>query len=87
MFGKDENDQGALYAYPGTKVIYDLGIDKKSGTMTAWVNTRNNTGSRMIIGTEGPTELFNLYIDKEQKVNLAVIGSKGFTNIITTDET
>ncbi|MDW8803230.1 hypothetical protein P8V03_19070, partial [Clostridium sp. A1-XYC3] len=44
IFGKDENDQGALYAYPGTKVIYDLGIDKKSGTMTAWVNTRNNTG-------------------------------------------
>uniref|UniRef100_UPI00398992A9 DNRLRE domain-containing protein n=1 Tax=Clostridium thailandense TaxID=2794346 RepID=UPI00398992A9 len=87
VFRNDENYEPALYAYPGTKVVYDLGINKNYGTMTAWVNTRNNTGSRMIIGNEGTGKLFNLYIDGNQKVNLAVINNNGsFTNLTTSDE-
>lgn len=88
VFKKDGSGEGALYAYPGTKVIYNLGINKNSGTMTIWMNTANNTGSRMIIGNEGTSKLFNVYLDKDQKINLAVLNSSSvFTNIITTDET
>lgn len=53
-------------------VIYNLGINKISGTMTSWFNTKGQ-GSRIIFVNEGASQLFNVYIDANQKVNLAVV--------------
>jgi YD repeat-containing protein len=87
VFQTDESGETVLSAYPGTKVIYDLDIDRSGGTMTAWISA-GGSGSRMIIGNEGSTQLFNLYVDVNDKVNLAVMNSDGvFTNVITTEET
>ncbi|MCT8977624.1 DNRLRE domain-containing protein, partial [Clostridium sp. CX1] len=87
VFQRDESGKNALAAYSGTKVVYDLGINKSAGTVSAWINT-SGTGSRMIIGNEGSSQLFNLYVDGNNKVNLAVLNNVGvFTNVITTEET
>lgn len=87
VFQVDESGKTVLSAYPGTKVIYGLGLNKTGGTMTAWISA-GGTGSRIIIGNEGSTQLFNLYADANDKVNLAVMNSAGvFTNVITTEET
>ncbi|MCT8976980.1 hypothetical protein N4T77_10225 [Clostridium sp. CX1] len=57
--------------------------------MTAWANIGiGGTGSRLIIANEGTNRnLFNVYVDEKNKLNLAVINnSNNFTNVITVDE-
>ncbi|MGH4120260.1 RHS repeat-associated core domain-containing protein [Clostridium sp.] len=67
--------------------VYNLGINKTSGTMTSWFST-NGQGSRIIFASEGSSQLLNVYVDANQKVNLALMNNAGiFTNVITTDET
>ncbi|MGH4120258.1 RHS repeat-associated core domain-containing protein [Clostridium sp.] len=68
--------------------VYNLDINKTSGTMTSWFSA-NGQGSRIIFVNEGTSgELLNVYVDANQKVNLAVRNNAGiYTNVITTDET
>ncbi|WP_411681918.1 DNRLRE domain-containing protein [Clostridium thailandense] len=89
VYGIDEDGKPILYAYPGTKVVYNLGISRIQGTMTAWANiSMGGRGSRIIIANEGTnSNLFNVYVDDKNKLNLGIMdGTGNFTSIITTEE-
>jgi len=88
VFETDDNDETALSAKLGTKVVYNLGINKTSGTMSSWF-TETGQGTRMILASEGASgQLLNLYVGSNEKVNLAVRNNAGvYTTIITTNET
>jgi RHS repeat-associated protein len=66
VFEKDENDETVLSAKVGTKVVYNLGINKTSGTMTSWF-TETGKGTRMILASEGASgQLLNLYVGENE---------------------
>ncbi|MBM7871484.1 RHS repeat-associated protein [Clostridium pascui] len=87
--GKFENDEVggvALAARSGTdptKVLYNLGMNKVSGTMGVWFNTSQDKTTRHVIGNQKDTsQLFNVYIDSNDKLNLAIIDKGVFRNLI-----
>ncbi|WP_162920305.1 DNRLRE domain-containing protein [Clostridium fermenticellae] len=89
VYGIDEDGKSVLYAYPGTKVVYDLGISRNNGTMTAWANiSSGGRGSRLIIANEGTDRnLLNVYVDDNNKLNLGIMdSSSNFKSVITTEE-
>ncbi|MDW8803207.1 carbohydrate binding domain-containing protein, partial [Clostridium sp. A1-XYC3] len=69
-----------------SKPYYDLGIDKKSGTLSVWFNT-TGAGTRMIFSNESKTALFNLYINEQNKIVLNSLNkSNAGQNIITAND-
>ncbi|MBE6067564.1 MAG: DNRLRE domain-containing protein, partial [Clostridium lundense] len=91
--GKFENDEAggvALAARSGTattdatKVLYNLGMNKASGTMGVWFNTSQDKTTRHVIGNQKDTaQLFNVYIDSNNQLNLSIIDKGVFRNVIT----
>lgn len=69
-----------------SKLYYDLGINKASGSMAIWFYP-SSTGTRMILGNEGSNgEIFNLYINDQNKVVLNYRDSTNtLKNIISID--
>lgn len=56
---------------PSSRIYYDLGLDKRSGTLALWFNTKGYSQSRTIIANEGSDkQIFNLYIDEQNIINL-----------------
>ncbi|WP_363330961.1 LamG-like jellyroll fold domain-containing protein, partial [Clostridium sp. HMP27] len=71
-----------------SKVLYDLGMNKASGTMSVWFNTSQNGTTRHIIGNQKDTaQLFNVYLDSGNKLNLSILDNGAFRNVITLTDT
>ncbi|WP_081897103.1 RHS repeat-associated core domain-containing protein [Clostridium sp. KNHs214] len=72
-----------------TKILYNLNVNKNAGTMGTWFKTRQTGTVRHIISNEGKnSEILNTYIDKNNKLNIAIKkGDGSFTNLVTSKET
>ncbi|KPU45384.1 tRNA(Glu)-specific nuclease WapA precursor [Oxobacter pfennigii] len=73
-FATDGSPGGRTYlsSYAPTKVLYNLGINKNSGTMTILFKT-TGSGDRTIIANEASDrEIFNLYINSQDFLRLLV---------------
>ncbi|MHB9941512.1 hypothetical protein CF065_07755 [Clostridium sporogenes] len=73
----------------GTRTLYKLRPEKTAGTMSVWFNTKGTaTGnSRMILSNETDKALINLYIDSNNKLNLALKKEDGtFINVVTLND-
>ena len=85
----EPRNYAAPYKYSGTKILYNLGLNKDAGTMSTWFKTNTSGTDRYIINTESTTKMFNLYVGSNDKLGL-MIGS-GTTNtwlkFISTDQT
>lgn len=85
----EENNVVTTYSLSrsdNSKPYYDLGLDKKAGTMSVWFNT-TGTGTRTIFSSESSTALFNLYINANNNICLALMNGAGtFLNIITAND-
>ncbi|MBC8059686.1 MAG: DNRLRE domain-containing protein, partial [Clostridiaceae bacterium] len=72
LFSNDENGKSVLSAKDGQKLLYNLGLTKNSGTMSAWINTKTTGTTRYILTSEGAnTQIIHLYL-AANKLNLAV---------------
>nr|WP_279381227.1 RHS repeat-associated core domain-containing protein [Clostridium pascui] len=59
-------------------------MNKASGTMSVWFNTSQNGTTRHIIGNQKDTaQLFNVYLDSSNRLNLSIIDNGVFRNVIT----
>ncbi|MBY6801068.1 DNRLRE domain-containing protein [Clostridium botulinum] len=73
----------------GTRTLYKLRPEKTAGTMSVWFNTKGTaTGnSRIVLSNETDKALINLYIDSNNKLNLALKKEDGtFVNVITLND-
>ena len=77
-FVEDGDKKKVLSSAGSTKVLYNLGLNKDTGTMSAWFNTNAANTDRYIINTESTTKMFNLYVGYNNNLKL-LIGS-GSTN-------
>lgn len=73
-----ENGKKVLTTDSTTKILYDLGIDKESGTMGAWFTTKSSGTTRYILASEGKDNaILSMYLDANNKLNLAIRNSSG----------
>lgn len=76
VFFTDQSGKQSLSVFNtnGSKVNYDLGIDKRSGTFSIWFKIQGiSSESRIILGNEGSdTEKFTLYLDVQNQLILGV---------------
>lgn len=68
-----------------SKVLYNLGVNKNSGTMGVWFYTTVDKTSKTIISNEGTSgQLFNIYVDTDNILKLDVrSGITGQIQIVT----
>ena len=89
VYAKDENGKTVLYANGGTKTIYDLGLNKNAGTMSAWTKSTGSSGTRYVFFSMGSNnENLCVYIDTSNNVNVAVRNtSETFVKVVTSTTT
>ena len=89
VYAKDENGKTVLSVNGGTKTLYNLGLSKTAGTMSAWTKSTGSTTTRYLFASQGSnSELLCLYIDTANKVNAAVRDTLGnWKTVVTSTST
>ncbi|MGY0374140.1 DNRLRE domain-containing protein [Clostridium sp. JNZ J1-5] len=83
----EQKGKNVLTTSESTKILYDLGIKKDQGTLGVWFNTKGGTTNRYILASEGNGSVLSLYLDSNNKLNLAVRDSAGgWVTLITSTE-
>ncbi|MCY6370630.1 RHS repeat domain-containing protein [Clostridium ganghwense] len=73
-----ESGKKVLTTDTATKILYDLGLTKDSGTMGVWFTIKSSGTTRYILASEGnDNAILSLYLDSNNKLNLAVRGKGG----------
>ncbi|MGY0374216.1 polymorphic toxin type 8 domain-containing protein [Clostridium sp. JNZ J1-5] len=80
----EQKGKNVLTTAENTKILYDLGIKKDQGTLGVWFNTKGGTTNRYILASEGNGSVLSLYLDSNNKLNLAVRDSAGGWLILIT---
>ncbi|MBZ9686146.1 hypothetical protein G9F72_007350 [Clostridium estertheticum] len=85
VYAKDENGKTVLSSNGGTKTLYDLGLSKNAGTMSAWTKSTGSSTTRYLFTSQGSnSELLCAYIDTSNKVNVAVRDTLGAWKTVVT---
>ncbi|MBZ9686140.1 DNRLRE domain-containing protein [Clostridium estertheticum] len=85
VYAKDENGKTVLSANGGTKTLYNLGLSKTAGTMSAWTKSTGSSTTRYLFTSQGSnSELLCAYIDTSNKVNVAVRDTLGAWETVVT---
>ena len=89
VYAKDETDKTVLSVNGGTKTLYNLGLNKTAGTMSAWTKSTGSSTTRYLFAAQGSnSELLCVYIDTANKVNAAVRDTSGaWKTVVTSSST